>query len=624
VRITFALFLHSLIVTLRSDVSRNHLAHAWFNPIEEESMKSKALAIANNDLVYLWWTYEGKITDCLGFTIRRLQKGKPPVALPAYVGFQPAKKGDPPPVKRPTTDYWPIQAYQWKDLFVPEETEVSYEIVPVTGTPGEKLKEIPGLKVRTNAVKATDTIGKHRVVFNRGIISTQALSKKLEKGKDGSPSQVKLREHIAKPGDKIRNGLAGEAIGALTSLLDRARDKGGKCFCALYELTDTELIDALKANKDRVEVILSNADSSKKDKDGKTIKIYDGTNADTRADLHAVLGNKIHDRLLAKGNYIGHNKFVVYVNKSGKAKAVLTGSTNWTPTGLCAQSNNILIIEDDAIAKRYLDYWNRLLADDAGQGATLRSDDAVEPPELKLGSKQGKARVWFSPNTPQKIKPSKNPPTPPDMDEVFQAINGAKHGVLFLVFSPGVPSILSQIRDVSKEREKANKNFFVRGAISDATASTEFSTSVYNDSLLKAPNVLIAGIGGVPDDFSFWEKELAKLGHAVIHDKIVVIDPFTDDCVVITGSHNLGFKASYSNDENLCIIRGNRGIAEAYTSHVLDVVNHYNWRYKLNEKKKETKSALKAFTDLGDDDTWQDKYFKGNFLKNRDMFFFPE
>ena len=135
--------------------------------------------------------------------------------------------------------------------------------------------------------------------------------------------------------------------------------------------------------------------------------------------------------------------------------------------------------------------------------------------------------------------------------------------------------------------------------------------------------MLITGIAGISDQFSYWEKELSKLGHAVVHDKIVVIDPFGDDCVVVTGSHNLGYKASYSNDENLCIIRGNRAMAEAYTAHVLDVVNHYNWRYKLAETKKKGGGTKKAFSDLDETAGWQDKYFKGSFLKNRDMFFFP-
>jgi phosphatidylserine/phosphatidylglycerophosphate/cardiolipin synthase-like enzyme len=51
------------------------------------------------------------------------------------------------------------------------------------------------------------------------------------------------------------------------------------------------------------------------------------------------------------------------------------------------------------------------------------------------------------------------------------------------------------------------------------------------------------------DAFGKWEAELAKYGFAVIHDKIMVIDPFSDDCVVVTGSHNLGFRASHNNDE---------------------------------------------------------------------------
>ncbi len=69
-------------------------------------------------------------------------------------------------------------------------------------------------------------------------------------------------------------------------------------------------------------------------------------------------------------------------------------------------------------------------------------------------------------------------------------------------------------------------------------------------------------VAGIFAAFARWEAELYKVGHAVIHDKIVVLDPFTDDSVVITGSHNLGFKASYANDENMLIIADDRAVAE--------------------------------------------------------------
>ncbi len=599
-------------------------------------MPPKALAIANNDIVYLWWTYPEKIPDCVGFSIRRICDGKPTVALPSSVGLTPppkaasktAAKAKKTKTQWKTTDEWPIRSYQWKDLFVPEETNVRYEIVPMIRQQGGALSPDNGRKVLSNDANATDSIGRHTVVFNRGIISTQSLSSKLGKAKSGGPSKADLETHIRTVGDWIRNGLAGESVATMTSLFKKAREQGGKCYCAFYELTDPELIAAIKENKDRIEIILSNADSSRK-VGKKTVKTYDGTNQAIRKELQPLLGNALHNRLLPKGNYIGHNKFVVYVDASDKAQEVLTGSTNWTPTGLCTQSNNVLILRDSRIADVYREYWKRLRQEtDQGdqkllQGEALRRADALPPSDLGLGAPPGSVRIWFSPNMERKTKPPKDPPCPPDMAEIFKAIEEAESGVLFLLFSAGAPSILQKIEEVSRRRQADSKLFFVRGAVSDKKTADQFATRVYNDSILKAPNRLITGIGGVDDAYDRWEKELAKFGNAVIHDKILVVDPFSDACVVVTGSHNLGYKASYSNDENLCIIRGSKEIAAAYTTHILDVVNHYNWRYTGGSKEKDPQAMKRKVKALYDLTTWQDKYFKGNFLKNRDMFFFP-
>jgi hypothetical protein len=83
----------------------------------------------------------------------------------------------------------------------------------------------------------------------------------------------------------------------------------------------------------------------------------------------------------------------------------------------------------------------------------------------------------------------------------------------------------------------------------------------------------------------------------------VVIDPFTDGCVVITGSHNDGFQASYNNDENMAIIKGNRALAESYAANALDIYDHYAWRWWL------AKSPQTAWTSLKADDSWQSSYF---------------
>ena len=109
-----------------------------------------------------------------------------------------------------------------------------------------------------------------------------------------------------------------------------------------------------------------------------------------------------------------------------------------------------------------------------------------------------------------------------------------------------------------------------------------------------------AAINDLIGDF---QKELLSAGHAIIHDKIIVIDPFSDKAVVVTGSHNLGFKASYANDENMVIVRGHQDLAAAYTTHVTDVYDHYRWRYWLQQ------AGTKAWTGLVTTDTWQDSYF---------------
>ena len=140
--------------------------------------------------------------------------------------------------------------------------------------------------------------------------------------------------------------------------------------------------------------------------------------------------------------------------------------------------------------------------------------------------------------------------------------------------------------------QRKNKDLFVRGCVTNKSASEGFyyelrgmsppkkvkgvKTPVKQDPRVIGAEALDGKL--IP---SGWMREILKAGFAIIHDKIVVIDPFSDDCVVITGSHNLGHKASYDNDENLAIIHGNKKLAMAYTTHVLDVYDHFSWRYNV-------------------------------------------
>ena len=587
-------------------------------------MTNACLALANNDIAYIFWKLDQKILGCLGFSVRRVGANGKTTALPAFVGFEPGQPGKPHAMRN--TDVWPVQSFQWKDVFATPGS-YSYQIVPMMGPDVRALTPHPTIVLTSNQVSISGDYGDMAAYFNVGLISTQAVTRKIHAlVNNGTYTNITtaLRSEIAKEGSPIRQQLCGEVLDkGVLSLLNKANASGGFCHLALYELTDQQLLKAILslAAKQQLALCLSNADTSEsyKGTDGKTHtrKIVDGTNAESRKTLHAV-GVDVTDRFVPSSS-IGHNKFVVWSDATGPQE-VLTGSTNWTATGLCSQTNNALIIRNKTVATGYKAYWDKLVLDAAlqrPQGQALRTWCGHASVDAALDS--GNISVWFSPNTAKKTKDAETPP--PDLTQVFDLIHTAQQGVLFLAFNPGTPSFIEAVYNKALQMQDANLAFYVRGAVTDPAPLGQFATFITKRSATAAPDVLVSGVGGVPDDFGYWEKELFKLGHAVIHDKIIVIDPFSPDCVVVTGSHNLGYKASYQNDENLVIVRGHQRLAQAYAAHVLDVTNHFSWRYKLSQLARDGKME-RAWGDLSNTDSWQNKYFDGNSDASRDGFFF--
>ncbi len=555
----------------------------------------KAIALTNNDVAQIVWQWENKIPGCLGFAIFRQEDGTAAWdPLPAWVGFQGQENPD---WKSQPTTIWPIQKFSWKDVTAVRGKTYRYKIVPTTGqpTPDTPLDLIDAQAVTTNAATLTPVRGSFRSYFNRGILSTQFVARQIPAGPSGAPNYKILTNRIDQPGDPLRIALAGQILEGLELLLKRAADEGGRCYAALYELTDPELVSLLLASKN-LSIILTNTGTD------------DSENQPARQALHDQAGIAVIDRFVP-GGHIGHNKFCVYVDGKNKATAVLLGSTNWTDTGVCAQSNNALVAENEEIATAYLDYWNRLKDDTSAdghgpQGPALRKSNQ-SPGAKDVSIDDGQATVWFSPNTPKARSTAKNgtESTPPDLDEVFALMDGAKEAILFLEFQPGSPSVMDHAAQLQNDKP----NLLVRGAATDPAAVGNFNTTLLHRH--NEPVVEVAAASAISDQFGFWQQELLKsspTAHAIIHDKIVVIDPMTPDCVVVTGSHNQGFRASYNNDENLLIVRKHAELAQAYAVHVMDIYDHYRFRYQIQQK------GTSAFTALIPNDGWQDKYFSAD------------
>jgi phosphatidylserine/phosphatidylglycerophosphate/cardiolipin synthase-like enzyme len=573
-----------------------------------------AVAFANNDVITVAWSYGQKLERCMGFAVYRVDSKGKETPLPAVAVFPGFKR-----VATDTCEKFPIQKFYWKDVYVrlvaerTGERKFRYKVVPLEGEPGSLVPmHIP--QVTSNEVEISSRISDTvHAYFNRGLISTQRISRALQ----GKPSKKGLLDHIENPNDALRASLSGDMVEALTDFVARAKS-GGKLYAALYELHDEELVGLLEKAGKKLSIVLSNAMQQEvrpQGESGPPAPAVDG-NQDAR-DRLTKTASAMHSRLLPK-NQIGHNKFVVYVDKSGHPRAVLFGSTNWTPTGLCAQTNNTIVLDNAKAAQRYLDYWKQLKADTlqaktdpkALQGPTLRGSDTAGK-DVPLGP-DGKLMSWFSPNTPKlRSSSTANEKRPPDMADVVKAIEGAKHAVLFLLFYPGSPNVAQWAADA----QRGNKDLFVRGCVTNPSASESFYYELHGMTPPKggtAPRkedrrVIAAAALDEKSAPAGWLKEILNAGFAIIHDKVVVIDPFSDDCVVITGSHNLGHKASFNNDENLAIIRGNRKLAEAYASHVLDVYDHFAWRVAQKDPRQKGDGFLKVKPD-----DWQAKYFNAD------------
>ncbi len=556
----------------------------------------------NGDDVYIAWKTDDAIPDCRGFALRRRRNGSPEV-VSTWVGFAGQKhtEGE----RRPSTE-WPIQRYQWTDYMAEPGDRLQYQVVPMVGPKGALVPDEQNASAWTPEITLDAEVAPHlHAYFNRGIVAAQWVSRRLGVKDDPAKAGKKLLEVVETPGDPFRDFLAGGLGARLFALLEEAAKKKLDVYAALYEFEDEQLEKALAKLGKRAHVVLANgswkqrpktaAEKQQEADTGKRIVLPRGDqNAEVRERLRGRID--LHDRMLPQGT-LGHNKFLVICDAAGAPRAVWTGSTNWTKTGLCTQANNAILIDDPGIAADYLTQWKLLSAAAGSTPRSLKQSNSVARTHTIGGAK---TTLWFTPTVAEV-----------DLAQARALIEGADRAVLFLMFNPG-PSgktLLGSIVQTALARPHG-KPLFVRGALNQ-DPSTERTPVVLFDQTTKLPADLAVTLPAAIDKPTAWfARELKKLpqGIAMVHSKVVVIDPFGASPVVMTGSHNLGPKASGTNDENFLVIQGSPGLAGAYTANIMSVFDQYNWRN--NKLKKRARST--AYAGLRDNATWQPWYWRSD------------
>ena len=532
----------------------------------------------SGDDVFIGWKPDGFIQDCRGFALLRRRNGVEE-CISTWVGFenQTHTEGE----RRYSTS-WPIQKYQWTDYMASPGDRVQYRVVPVVGPDKDHLLPKTSLASDwTKEIRLEQQVDKGiEVYFNRGIVAAQWVSRRLGIT-DHDLKSGTLEKVIETPGDSFRDYLMGPLGKKLLEVLDEVAKDKREIYAALYELDDKALETALGKIGKRAHVVLANGSVKKKGLD---------QNKDARAALKDQID--LRDRMVSP-RALGHNKFLVICDGNSRPASVWTGSQNWTKTGLCTQANNSVLIHDREIAAQYRAQWDAL----------ANAGDAT-PPDLKTANSTPRdqaisgapSRIWFTPTVGQV-----------DLKQARQLILGAKQAILFLMFNPGPKdTLLNEIINAARRSPKG-KRLYIHGAINQDPSTEKSNVELFDESNWESADYEVVLPAAIDEATDWFAREMRKLpkANAMVHSKVVLLDPFSAHPILLTGSHNLGPKASGTNDENLLIIRDAPGLAGAYAANIMAIYNQYRWRFRRH-----TQPKAKRWNGLKDNDTWQNGYLK--------------
>ncbi|HIA06844.1 MAG TPA: T9SS type A sorting domain-containing protein [Flavobacteriales bacterium] len=226
------------------------------------------------------------------------------------------------------------------------------------------------------------------------------------------------------------------------------------------------------------------------------------------------------ERVNTGGSGIMHNKFIVIDRDDTDNSYVLTGSTNFTTTNLFNDYNNLIIIQDQAVAKAFTLEFEEMFGD---TGLTPNSSNARFGPD-KLD------------NTPHNFIVGGNPmevyfsPSDQTTSHIVEAMDNTDYSLYFCILS-------FTKNEIGDAVQAANDKFGVdvKGVMESINDQGEEYTE------LIANGVDIQSHQGVTYQ---------------IHHKYGIIDQGVSaaDPMVFTGSHNWSSAAENNNDENTVFV----------------------------------------------------------------------
>ena len=404
------------------------------------------------------------------------------------------------------------------------------------------------------------------------------------------------------------------------ALLDEVlQDESLRLDVFAYDLNEPDFIQALLqlAGQGRARVILDNA-ALHHDKLGSQPE-------DQFAQLFTARQTGAAAILRGKFARFAHDKVLIVYNGQGPLK-VLTGSTNFSVTGLYVNSNHVIGFDQPEVAAMYARVFEESWSDRV-RAPAFRATDLSAGPFASTSAAVPPSSITFSPHTAtvanQVLK---------ELAGRIQAEGAKTSGgsVLFAVMQidAGTSPVFQALNDLHQ----------VQSILSYGVSDGPRAIYLYKPGTRSG--ILVSGKPGptsLPAPFD--QVPSVGAGHQ-IHHKFVVCGFNQPDAVVYCGSSNLAVGGETDNGDNLLAIHDG-DVATAFAIEALSLVDHFQFLNKYATGGKGStdgsrkapaakpastpvQAAVAAHWYLTADDHWVRPYFDPNDLKYTDRLLFGQ
>lgn len=341
------------------------------------------------------------------------------------------------------------------------------------------------------------------------------------------------------------------SIGSIKTYYTRSVDNSVSSSVAnnaipLVGLVDDTLIAYINRAKSELEIAIYNWDNSTgitsavnaaAARGVKVRIVYDGSTA--QSGLTAISSACKFIASPQGANYtIMHNKFVIIDVNSPMDATVWTGSTNWTSQQLNTDANNVIIIQDQSLARGYKVEFDEMWGDTVvtsnpnvanSKFGQFKKDNT--PHEYIIGGKR--IEQYFSPSDNTN-------------SQILKTLNTANSTINFCLMLVSRTDLATKV-----ETQFQTNSLTGYGLVDDtATYSTQF-------------NYMKTGMGAA---------NIARDSHTwILHHKYVIVDQanLISDPLVLTGSHNWSTGADTKNDENTIVVHDASIANQYYQEHIM-------------------------------------------------------